>query len=388
MKQYTVGEISKKAGVSAHILRHYDKMGLMKPSAVSENGYRLYTEADLETIQKIVSLRRLDLPLAEIQKLIQIEQLDEIYAALDLQKKKFLDEIERMQQIIRVIERLEHQESFQWEQLMDLNRMIRIQSEYTDYEMHAKRANLHKYSTNAERWHTFLFRQMKIRPGQRILEIDARDGQLWVDNAAELPPCTITQSVYRRADVIPLQKALEKNKWSHPIRFHYAVVPLNTFWLPEGSYDIIVANHLYTRIEELDAVLNVCARALKPGGRLFCAAIGEGHMKELFDLVKAYDGGIRFDRMETLNKFSQNTGAERLSPYFRRVQWQAHPDDIVIDHPQPIADYVWNNYSNAQVLLKKKRDDLYAYISRQIEAKGPILIHKEHGVFCASSPIR
>jgi MerR family transcriptional regulator, multidrug-efflux activator len=39
---YTVGELAKMAGVSARTLRYYDQAGLLKPSAVTDAGYRLY----------------------------------------------------------------------------------------------------------------------------------------------------------------------------------------------------------------------------------------------------------------------------------------------------------------------------------------------------------
>lgn len=387
MKQYTVGEFSRKAGVSTHVLRHYDKIGLMKPSTVSKNGYRLYTDADLEKIQRIAALRWLDLSLQDIQTVMHTERASEISSALRLQREKFLEEIDRLQQSIRTIDKLEQQEKFQWQQLKDLIRMNRIQSEYTNLQSHDKRAVLHQYSANKERWHTFLLRRMKIRSGQRILEIDARDGRMWMDNASSLPPCHITQSVCKQTYAGSIQTAMDQCEWRHPIRYDFAIVPLDTFWLPERSYDIIVANHLYMRIEELDTVLKTCARALKPGGRLFCAAIGEGHMSELFDLAKAYDRDIHFDRMDTLTKFGIAAGADRLAPYFRRVQWYNHPDHIVTDNPQLIINYLLSNYSNAQVLLKNKLDDFCSYVSRQIQTEGPLVIHKEHGVFCASNPV-
>ena len=387
MKQYTVGELSRKAGVSTHVLRHYDKIGLMKPSAVSKSGYRLYTDTDLERIQRIAALRWLDLSLQDIQAVMQTERTSEISSALRLQREKFLEEIERLQQIIRAIDKLEQQETFQWQQLKDLIRLSRIQSEYANRQLHDKRAVLHQHSTNRERWHTFLFRMMKIRSGQRILEIDARDGQLWIDNASALPPCHITQCVCKQTYAGCIQAAMDQCEWQHPIRYDFAIVPLDTFWLPERSYDIIVANHLYMRIEELDTVFKTCARALKPGGRLLCAAVGEGHMSELIDLARRYDGDIHFDRMDTLNKFGIASGTERLAPYFRQVQWYNHPDQIVTDNPQLITNYLLSNYSNAQDLLKNKLEDFYGYVSKQIEAEGPLLIHKEHGVFCASSPV-
>lgn len=297
-------------------------------------------------------------------------------------------ETERLQQIIRAIEKLEKQKGFQWNQLIDLMRTVRIQNVYADVQLHAYRAKLHKCSTNKERWHTFLFHQMRIQRGQRILEIDARDGQLWIDNAANLPACHLTQTVSRQIYATRIRAAMDETEWHDPSCFHFAIVPLDSFWLPERSYDIIVANHLYMRIEELDTVLQACARALKPGGRFFCAAVGESHMKEALDIAKAYDASICFDRMDTLNQFSMNNGMERLQPYFRRVRWNSHPDAIRTSDPQLIANYLWCNYSNMRTVLKDKQEDFLCFIRKRIVEEGQLMIHKEHGVFCAENPIR
>ena len=43
----TVGEVSKKMGVTVRALQYYDREGLFCPSAVSEGGRRLYTDKDI-----------------------------------------------------------------------------------------------------------------------------------------------------------------------------------------------------------------------------------------------------------------------------------------------------------------------------------------------------
>ena len=44
----TVHEVSEKTGVSVRTLHHYDSIGLLKPAALSEAGYRLYDDGSLE----------------------------------------------------------------------------------------------------------------------------------------------------------------------------------------------------------------------------------------------------------------------------------------------------------------------------------------------------
>lgn len=47
----TVSQLARLAGVSVRTLHHYDEVGLLRPSARSEAGYRLYAHADLERLQ-------------------------------------------------------------------------------------------------------------------------------------------------------------------------------------------------------------------------------------------------------------------------------------------------------------------------------------------------
>ena len=66
---YTVQQLADIAHVSPRTLRWYDKQGLLVP-ARAENGYRLYTEAQLDLLQQILFWRALDISLADIKKML------------------------------------------------------------------------------------------------------------------------------------------------------------------------------------------------------------------------------------------------------------------------------------------------------------------------------
>lgn len=61
-----VGELAKRTGLTVRTLHHYDSIGLLRPSARSDSGYRLYTQADVTRLHGIQVLRRIGLPLEEI----------------------------------------------------------------------------------------------------------------------------------------------------------------------------------------------------------------------------------------------------------------------------------------------------------------------------------
>ena len=58
------------AGVTLRTIRYYDKIGLLKPSHILDNGYRQYCNKDLITLQKILALKELGFSLEEIYPLI------------------------------------------------------------------------------------------------------------------------------------------------------------------------------------------------------------------------------------------------------------------------------------------------------------------------------
>lgn len=66
----TVGEVSALTGVSIRTLHHYDRIGLLPPSAVSEAGYRLYDDSSLERLSAILIFRELQFPLKDIRAIL------------------------------------------------------------------------------------------------------------------------------------------------------------------------------------------------------------------------------------------------------------------------------------------------------------------------------
>ena len=72
----TVNEVSKITGVSIRTLHHYDDIGLLKPTAFTEKGYRLYDDRALQKLQLIMMFKELQFPLKEIQHILNNEKLD------------------------------------------------------------------------------------------------------------------------------------------------------------------------------------------------------------------------------------------------------------------------------------------------------------------------
>ncbi len=72
----TVKEVSKLTGVSVRTLHHYDTIGLLKPTQVTEAGYRLYDDVALEKLYMILVFRELGLRLQEIANILHSPDYD------------------------------------------------------------------------------------------------------------------------------------------------------------------------------------------------------------------------------------------------------------------------------------------------------------------------
>ncbi|KPU42688.1 HTH-type transcriptional activator mta [Oxobacter pfennigii] len=70
---YTVHEVAKLSGVTIKTLYHYQKIGLLMPESIAENGYRYYGDKELERLQQILFYRELDFPLEKIKAAMQNE---------------------------------------------------------------------------------------------------------------------------------------------------------------------------------------------------------------------------------------------------------------------------------------------------------------------------
>ena len=99
----TVKEIAEITGISARTLHYYDEIGLLKPTAKSEVGYRLYDDKALETLQQILFFREFDIPLKEIKSIITSPDFDR-NQILQMQRKMLVAKKERMERLIASID--------------------------------------------------------------------------------------------------------------------------------------------------------------------------------------------------------------------------------------------------------------------------------------------
>ncbi len=103
MTMYTVRQLAVLAGVSARTLHYYDEIGLLKPSAVAENGYRYYDDTAVLRLQQILLFREMAFSLREIQAILDQPDFD-LTQALQSHKHVLRQRAERLHELIHTID--------------------------------------------------------------------------------------------------------------------------------------------------------------------------------------------------------------------------------------------------------------------------------------------
>lgn len=99
----TVKEIAEITGMSRRAIRYYDEVGLLKPTELSESGYRLYDDKALEILQQILFFKELDVPLKEIKLILNNPNFDRI-RLLESHKKLLIMKRDRLNGLIAMID--------------------------------------------------------------------------------------------------------------------------------------------------------------------------------------------------------------------------------------------------------------------------------------------
>ena len=100
---YTVKQMAEISGVSARTLRFYDKRSLLKPAFLSEAGYRMYTEKEIDRLQQILLYRSMGIPLKTIKELV--DRPDEKVADTLIQQKIQLEQ--KRQELDQLLETID-----------------------------------------------------------------------------------------------------------------------------------------------------------------------------------------------------------------------------------------------------------------------------------------
>lgn len=377
MNYYKTGQFAKLANVSERTIRYYDKIGLLKPSFVMENGYRQYSDLDLLKLQKILSLKHLGFSIEEIFPMV-MDNTD-LKESFDLQIDLIEDKMSHLQSLKDALKRASQTPDLSWNMILSLVQLSNEETNIIEQYKNAKNLNdrisLHeKYSTNKQGWFNWLFEKIDFSKVNRLLELGCGNGKLWQENKIDLRNREIFLSDISDGMVDEVRNKLGSN-------FNCIVVNAEKIPFKDAYFDTIIANHVLFYLNDLNQGLKEIDRVLKPNGVFYCSTYGKEHMKEITELVQNFDSRINLSNHSLYNLFGLENGEEILKHYFSNVQRLEYPDSLEITESKPLIDYIMSCHGNQNEILAPRLAEFKEYIESILNKNDKIVVTKQAGLF-------
>jgi DNA-binding transcriptional MerR regulator len=105
-RRLSIGQVARLAGVTPKTLRHYDRLGVLRPADVDpDTGYRWYVPAQVEQVRLVRRLRALELPLEDVRRLLDlVGDRDAFRSALAEHRRRIDARVTRLRGILHTID--------------------------------------------------------------------------------------------------------------------------------------------------------------------------------------------------------------------------------------------------------------------------------------------
>lgn len=129
--ELSISETSKITNLSIRTLRYYDEIDLIKPSKITDAGYRYYDEKSLEKLQEILFLKELDFSLKEIKEIISNPQYNR-KRAMENHKNLLIMKKNRIENLISLLENITNGGSSMSFKEFDMSDIQKEQKKYAE----------------------------------------------------------------------------------------------------------------------------------------------------------------------------------------------------------------------------------------------------------------
>ena len=382
---YTSGEFAEKAHVSIRTIRYYDQKNLLKPAARAKGGARRYTDQDFAKLQQILLLKYLGFSLSEIREMtIGSGDAQVLLNSLQIQKRLAEERLEEMKNVITAIDStsqaLKSNRQVDWSQMLKLIHLTAMDQslsmQYKNATNISARIRLHRdYSVNQEGWFPWLFSNLHLKPGMKILELGAGNGALWSQNIAKVSKnVTIVLSDISEGILADARKTIG----DHP-QFQYSVFNAQKIPFADNTFDLVIANHMLFYCDDIPKALQEVRRVLKSGATFTCSTYSQKHMHEITDLVQNYNANIVLSSTNLYERFGLDNGRQILQPYFKDISCHKYQDAIELSDSIPIISYILSCHGNQNSILLDHYQDFKQYVEKQV--KDGFHITKDAGFF-------
>ncbi len=261
-----------------------------------------------------------------------------------------------------------------------------VARQYGDATNLDARITLHRrFGTNEEPLPRWIFDQLDLPPDAGILDLGCGPGLMWAENRERIPDgWTITLMDASAGMVREAEERLGSD------RITFKVADAQEIPFEDETFDAVLAHHMLYHVSDRSRALSEVARVLRPGGCLYAATNGVGHMRELGPLRHVLDPSHPPDAAaKEPIAFSLENGEAQLSRWFSEVSLRRRGGALLVTESEPLLEYLLSGVTadaaadEPAAEFRRRVADLAGRLRRELDLHGAIRITTDPGLFVA-----
>lgn len=380
-KRMTSGEIAKKAGVSQKAIRLYDEKGLLKPTDYTEGNYRLYDQAALQILEKIVALKKIGFSLEDIRDNLAAGEAQDIEAALRMQLKEMENRRYQLDKVILAIRRtLERKpEHLDWDDVAEIVQCISL-----DQGADERHWDALKHTEQEMDWYVKIFQSLNIHESEKILDLGCGYAKLWRNNWAEIPKGTQIYGIDVHgswADDFEKYVAEHKGDLNDGVEISLDFLDINgkEAWdkiQAEREYSLIIAHYLQSQLKNPEAMVAHCSQVLGKGG-IFSTNFSDVSTWHYFFKDVLEEIGVKAAFIQEIIKTrmaERNANVTILNRYFEKVEAVVLSNTWHYTDAKELLQKMKTLYADHEKIISRNEEKITAYFDNKIKENGELLV--------------
>ncbi len=269
------------------------------------------------------------------------------------------------------------------------DRDILTQKAYATDDMLSVRQRTHElYSVPKLNFTEWVLDRIEWRGDERVLDLGAGPGTYFKLLRKRIPHGTLTAG--------DLSMGMARLAAAHPAAGNILNLDAQALPFADGSFDVVMANHMLYHVPDLDQTLTEIRRVLQPSGCLVAATNSQFNLPEFEQLIRRSYGllgavGADIEPMHpTAHNFYLEDGAMKLAHHFFAVARYDLPSVFIFPSVEPVLDYINSTRALREPQLPRRIawDDFINVMGDQVQRLihhfGELVVSKLTGVLIAT----